>query len=124
MQMHLVLKSTAEAQLEAQMEAGRAEKDRLAAPNIVKQPFSEQKVADQNVRSSSAEAATEVEISTNITNKTVRKFVMNQRGGAVEYSSMNPSRQVFVRRVVEFHRDSIEELMNGLSKRWPAVPVL
>ena len=40
-----------------------------------------------------------------------------------ECSAMNPQRQVFVQfegrtRVVEVDRESIEELMSGLGKRW------
>ena len=66
---------------------------------------------------------TEVKTSINVTDEMVTKFVMNQRRGAVDRSAMHPTRQVFVQlkgktRAVEVGRDSAEERINGLWKRW------
>ena len=57
------------------------------------EPYSKRQ---QLVQSSSAEAATEEEVLTNVSTEMVSKFVMSQRRGAVEYSARNPTRQVFV----------------------------
>ena len=69
------LKSTAEAKAE---EATHAAKDRLVALKMEKQPVVDQKVAGQQMQSSSEEAVTEVETSAVEADEMVRKFVVNR----------------------------------------------
>ena len=54
---------------------------------MTQQEFEPNSVWQQQVQSPSAEAATEEDIPTNVTNEMFRKFVMNQRRGATEHSA-------------------------------------
>ena len=88
----------------------------MTALEMEKQPLLERKGAEQHIQSSSADAATEVQTSTHEADEIVRKFVMNQRRGAVECNATNPTRQLFVQ--FGGSTRAVEVVVKALKNSW------